>query len=91
VMDRTSLYRALTPMQRAGWLAVEDGPGGGRAKTVALTDAGRDLVAAAAPAWEAAQRRVVEAFGVDRWAELQGSIAALTDAGVAAGPRGDGA
>jgi DNA-binding MarR family transcriptional regulator len=82
VMDRTSLYRALAPMQLAGWLAV--GAGAGRAKTVSLTDDGRRVAADAAPHWEAAQRRVVEAFGVERWAALQEGIAALTAASVAA-------
>jgi len=82
VMDRTSLYRTLAPMQRAGWVDVA--AAGGRAKQVSLTAAGRKLAGAAASRWEAAQRTVVEAFGVERWTELQAGIDALTAVGVAA-------
>ena len=88
VMDRTSLYRALAPMERAGWLTLASGAG--RAKVATLTAAGDDLIERAVPHWEGAQRRVVDTFGADRWAELQASIAALTDAGVAAGRHGAG-
>lgn len=82
VMDRTSLYRALTPMRDAGWLQVEAGRG--RAKLVALGDEGRRVLQAATPRWEAAQRGVVERLGVERWETLQEGLAALTAAGVAA-------
>jgi DNA-binding MarR family transcriptional regulator len=85
VMDRTSLYRALGPMIRAGWTQVRDGAAG-RTKLVFLTDKGRDVTVAAAAAWEAAQTRVVEAFGVERWRDLHDSIQALAGVGVALAP-----
>jgi len=75
VMDRTSLYRALAALDRAGWIEIE-GTGQGRAKAVSLTRSGRDVMADATPAWDVAQGRMIERFGADRWAILRG---ALTD------------
>ncbi|MGC1305154.1 MAG: MarR family winged helix-turn-helix transcriptional regulator [Caulobacteraceae bacterium] len=81
VMDRTSLYRALTPMIRSGWMMVEDAPKG-RAKLVSLTRKGHDLTDAAGANWDAAQIRFVEAFGVERWETLHTAIADLAAVGV---------
>jgi DNA-binding MarR family transcriptional regulator len=84
VMDRTSLYRALEPMAREGWLAVEAGAGG-RAKIARLTDGGRTVLREAAPHWAAAQAGFVEAFGRETWLELSQSLAGVV--GAAAGAR----
>lgn len=85
VLDRTSLYRALAPMVRSDWVRIAE-PRSGRAKQVFLTDGGRAAVAAAAPLWDAAQARVVEALGVERWRELSEGIAALAEIGVGFAP-----
>jgi DNA-binding MarR family transcriptional regulator len=85
VMDRTSLYRALTPMVRSGWVRIEDA-GSGRTKLVHLTSEGRAATDGAAPHWEAAQARMVEAFGVERWRDLSRSILALAEVGAALAP-----
>lgn len=81
VLDRTSLYRALRPLARHGWIALSPAPTG-RTRIAALTEAGRAAMDAAAPAWEAAQRRFVEAFGREEWpalhAALQSAVAAAT-------------
>jgi DNA-binding MarR family transcriptional regulator len=84
VMDSTSLYRALTPMIRSGWIAVEAGEKG-RAKLASLTEQGRRATNDAAAHWEAAQIRFVEAFGAERWRDLHQAIASLADTGVALG------
>lgn len=63
VMDRTSLYRALAPIEKRGWVSVE--PGGGRTKLAMLTPAGRAAMAAAEPDWEAVQRRVEAGMGME--------------------------
>jgi DNA-binding MarR family transcriptional regulator len=84
VMDNTSLYRGLGPLIRAGWVVVKQA-GKGRTKLVRLTTKGRRVTDAAAEPWEAAQSRVVEAFGVDRWAALHESIADLAAVGVRLG------
>jgi DNA-binding MarR family transcriptional regulator len=70
VMDRTSLYRALAPLERLGWVATGDAPKG-RARIVTLTDAGRAAMEAATPPWRAAQQRLIGAMGGAAWAELE--------------------
>jgi DNA-binding MarR family transcriptional regulator len=84
VMDKTSLYRGLGPLMRTGWVAVTQA-GKGRTKLVCLTPEGRRVTDAAAKPWEAAQAKVVEAFGVERWAALHRSIADLAAVGVRLG------
>src|ERR1700750_99503 len=65
VMDRTSLYRMLTPMTSAGWIVIGS-PTKGRAKTATLTAEGESLLAQARPLWDDAQNRVVGTYGADR-------------------------
>lgn len=72
VMDRTTLYRALKPLEREGWVALEDGQG--RAKVVRLTDKGHDAVANSRDAWQDAQRRLVARFGLDRWTTTEAAL-----------------
>ena len=84
VMDRTSLYRALGPMARSGWLLIKDAPKG-RAKVVQLSKAGISATTRAAEYWERAQSRVIGEFGIDRWATLQKAMADLTAVGVRLG------
>ena len=76
VMDRTSLYRAIGPMVRSSWIAVDAAPRG-RARIARLTALGRDVMDGAAAPWEAAQTALVEAFGVERWRSLQRELQAL--------------
>jgi DNA-binding MarR family transcriptional regulator len=85
VMDRTSLYRALAPLIRMGWTEIRDGDSG-RAKHVFRTDGGRQATAAAAVHWEAAQSRMVQALGADRWQGLSAALLAMADVGVALAP-----
>ena len=82
VMDRTSLYRTLTPLEKSGLIKIVNGDG--RAKIASLTAAGRRATAQARERWEVAQRRLVETFGVERWTALHEGLAALTAAGIAA-------
>jgi DNA-binding MarR family transcriptional regulator len=84
VMDKTSLYRGLGPLIRSGWVVVKQA-GKGRTKLVRLTTKGRRVTDAAAEPWEAAQSKVLEAFGVERWAALHQSIADLAAVGVRLG------
>ena len=72
VMDRTTLYRALKPLEREGWVTLEDGQG--RAKTVRLTDKGHHAVKNSTDAWQAAQRQLVEKFGLERWAATEAAL-----------------
>ena len=81
VMDKTSLYRALAPLTRMAWVEIV-AAGKGRSKLARLTEAGRAATSAAAANWEAAQGKIVDEFGADRWAEIQSAIAGLTAIGV---------
>lgn len=79
VMDRTSLYRTLAPIERHGWIRL--GPGGrGRARQAALTGAGHAALDAATPAWEACQRDVLAALGEDALLALQARLGEVVDA-----------
>src|SRR5579862_3144819 len=49
-MDRTTLYRALRPICRRGWVSIVSGDG--RAKAARLTGRGRRAVTEATGAWE---------------------------------------
>jgi DNA-binding PadR family transcriptional regulator len=75
-MDRTSLYRAITPMQREGWVKVSAGTDG-RARTAEFTAKGRRLLKAADPDWGRTQTAVVERFGRDKWAALVSELERL--------------
>jgi DNA-binding MarR family transcriptional regulator len=83
VMDNTSLYRGLGPLIRSRWVVVRAGKG--RTKLVRLTAKGQRVTDAAAEPWGAAQSKVVEAFGVERWAALHKSIVELAAVGVRLG------
>jgi DNA-binding MarR family transcriptional regulator len=72
VMDRTSLYRTLQPMVRAGWLAIEAGQG--RTKRAALQPAGRARLAAAEAHWDAAQGDFIQRFGSEAWRDVEGGL-----------------
>ncbi|MBT2185851.1 MarR family winged helix-turn-helix transcriptional regulator [Sphingobium nicotianae] len=79
VMDRTSLYRTLAPIERHGWVAItaEDQ---GRAKQAALTPAGRARMEEATAAWNTCQSEIIGAIGPDQWTALESQLAALVRA-----------
>ena len=78
IMERTTLYRALTPLERKGWVLIAKGKG--RAKTAVLTRQGRRALLAASGAWESAQRKILDAFGLRDWTTLEVSLARLVSA-----------
>ena len=59
-MDRTTLTAALKPLARQGYVAIETDPEDRRGRLLALTDRGREALAAAVPIWRATHA-VVEA------------------------------
>lgn len=73
VMERTTLVRALKPLQTAGLVAGETLD---RKGTLALhlTKTGIDKVAEAAPLWQAAQRDFEQRVGHDRAAEVRAAL-----------------
>jgi DNA-binding MarR family transcriptional regulator len=78
VMDRTSLYRTLTPIERHGWISLAASDHG-RARQAALTDAGRALLAEAEGAWAECQDEVVEAIGPAQWQALAAQLSQLVE------------
>ena len=63
VMDRTSLVRALQPLQRDGLVAVSASEADPRQKVYVLTPAGMTRLEKASPLWEQAQAEFVRRFG----------------------------
>jgi DNA-binding MarR family transcriptional regulator len=70
VMDRTTLGRAVRPLQRDRLLAI-GADDDGRKRVLRLTPAGEARLKAAATKWRAAQTRFETAFGVPDAADLR--------------------
>lgn len=77
-MDRTSLYRAITPMVRDGWLDIKKGSDS-RSRSARLTRKGSAVLANAAPGWEQVQKSLIDAFGKQAWNALASEINRLAD------------
>ncbi len=70
VMDRTSITRALAPLERDG--LINSRPGADkRIRIVSLTKKGFKLVEDAEPKWRRAQETLMEAIGADRWSAMR--------------------
>lgn len=76
VMDRTSLYRALAPIEARGWVKVS--AGSGKTKLASLTPEGRAAMEGAEAGWAGVQRRIVGTMGAEAWAGLEAGLNALT-------------
>jgi len=73
VMDRTTLGRAIRPLEREGLLTI--GPGGdGRTRSLRLTPAGQARLEAAAGRWRDAQAEFEMAFGAHEAADLRSTL-----------------
>jgi DNA-binding MarR family transcriptional regulator len=79
VMDRTTLGRAIKPLQRDGLIRIGPAPFDRRARQVHLTKPGEKRLQAAGPAWSKAQARFEADFGVKRAAELRALLRAVVD------------
>jgi DNA-binding MarR family transcriptional regulator len=80
-MERTTLVRNLQPLQRDGLVQIDGGGRGSRVE-LSITAQGREKVAAAMPAWRAAQRAAVKTLGEQRWSAI---LADLETAALALG------
>lgn len=92
-MDRTSLYRAIAPMRRDGWVKITAGADA-RSRTAEFTANGLRVLEAADPPWRRLQTDIIEHFGRQRWASLVAELARLADCvrtaeSVKAGPKRD--
>lgn len=82
-MDRTSLYRAIAPMIRDGWIEIMPGADA-RSRSAKVTHKGRLLLAKAANRWDSIQERLLGSFGKDAWKALVGELNRLADCAEAA-------
>jgi DNA-binding MarR family transcriptional regulator len=78
VMERTSLYRMLAPLEARGLVTVA--AGSGKARVADLTDPGRAALASADDAWARTQAKFVGALGADDWSQLDSLLARATRA-----------
>jgi DNA-binding MarR family transcriptional regulator len=77
VMDRTTLVRALKPLQRDGLIVTEASAGDARTFIFNLSDSGRAKLDAARIAWKAAQNEFENGFGRDRAKALRTELFSL--------------
>ncbi len=75
-MDRTSLYRAVTPMQRDGWVNISVGADR-RSRAAELTRKGLQVLEAADPVWIGMQTAIIERFGRSKWPALVSDLERL--------------
>jgi len=69
-MDRTTLTRNLTPLEREGLIRL-GGEGWRRSRTVEITRKGRSRLREALPLWEKAQATLRRKLGTRRWAVIR--------------------
>ncbi|WP_429306977.1 MarR family winged helix-turn-helix transcriptional regulator [Paraburkholderia sp. GAS38] len=80
VMERTTLVRALQPLQRDGLLLSRSTEVKSRELALSLTEAGETKLVAARLRWHAAQEAFERRFGVERAASLRSELFAMTKA-----------
>lgn len=68
-MDRTTLTRNLKPLETEGLLQIEPGEDR-RVRNVTVTPEGEAALERAAPMWRAAQTRMIDKLGDERWGDL---------------------
>ncbi|CAB3748536.1 MarR family winged helix-turn-helix transcriptional regulator [Paraburkholderia humisilvae] len=78
VMERTTLVRALKPLQRDGLVVSEPSEHDGRTFLFSLSDAGKHLFEQAAGAWREAQDEFEAKFGKARAKALRSELFNLT-------------
>jgi DNA-binding MarR family transcriptional regulator len=66
VMDRTSITRALAPLERDRLIYSRIGADK-RIRIISVTNKGRKLVESAEPKWRQAQEALMDTIGEDRW------------------------
>jgi DNA-binding MarR family transcriptional regulator len=78
VMDRTTLTRNLTLLERDGLVTVTPGTDK-RTRVVRITEAGHEAVQRAFPYWRAAQRRVRAELGDEQFNALLNELEGLVE------------
>ena len=70
VMERTSITRALAPLEREGLIQSRPGTDK-RIRVVSVSNKGRRLVEGTEPKWRQAQEALLEMIGEDRWRAMR--------------------
>ena len=73
-MDRSTLTRNLTPLERRDGLIRVGNEGWRRSRTVAITHKGRGRLREALPLWEKAQDMVRQKLGSRRWSVIMADL-----------------
>ena len=76
-LERTSVVRALQPLERDGVVVIGPDQDDARRNVVRLTQAGRAKLAEAVPVWQQAQAEFESRFGAALAAQLRQSVLAL--------------
>ena len=77
-LEKTSLYRALAPMIRDGWIVLADGETAG-SKTAKITKKGNRILTRAGSGWEQIQNRIIRSFGSKQYAAFMSELNRLAD------------
>jgi DNA-binding MarR family transcriptional regulator len=72
-MDRTSLYRAMAPMLRGGWLGLSAGVDA-RSHSATINRKGNEVLRKADAGWDQMQDRLLKGFGKSEWTALVGEL-----------------
>jgi DNA-binding MarR family transcriptional regulator len=76
-MERTSVVRALQPLERDGFVVIGPDQQDARRNVVRLTQAGRAKLAEAVPVWQQAQAEFESRVGAGMAAQLRESLLVL--------------
>ena len=74
VLDRGALTHTLRPLERDGYVSVQNYPKDRRTRLVSLTPAGRDKLAESTRLWTDAQRRFETSYGAEAAAALRNCL-----------------
>jgi len=77
VMDRTTLVRALKPLERDGYVVAEPEGKGSRKLLLTLSAKGQQKLSEGAECWRAAQAEYVELVGAERADDLRRMLLAI--------------
>jgi DNA-binding MarR family transcriptional regulator len=78
VTDRSTIGHLLRPLETRGLVTIAVAPNDRRARIVALTEAGRALLAGAKPRWADAERRFNDTFGASDASTLRALLKRVT-------------
>jgi DNA-binding MarR family transcriptional regulator len=77
-MDRTTLTAALKPLERRGLVRVTVDPDDRRGRLIALTAAGRRLLARAVPLWQSTHAQIEDQLATGGAEVLRGGLRVLS-------------